>query len=157
MNPVPAAPTQLGINGLHIRPDDNHLYFTNSWQGIFVRVPLYLSNGTAAGPYGIVTPHLGICDDFLSDEYETAFIATDVGNAVVAVPTVGKEKKKGWGVVTVLAGNAHSTRWAGATATAFAKTEGDGDILYVTTNGGIPAPVDGHIVHGGRMLAIRFD
>ena len=116
-----------------------------------MRVPLHLANGTAAGPYEVVT-HLGICDDFSFDERGKAFIATDVGNTLLAVPTVGKEK----GVVTILAGNANSTRWAGATATAFGRTEVDGDVLYVTTNGGIPAPIDGHIVHGGRVLAIRM-
>ena len=148
MNPVPTAPNQLGINGLHIW-NDKHLYFTNSWQGVFVRVPLHLANGTAAGPYEVIT-HLGLCDDFALDDHGTAFIATDPANTLLKVPTIGKNK----GVVTVVAGGPNSTQWAGTTATAFGRTEADRGVLYVTTNGGIVSPVDGHIINGGRVLAI---
>src|SRR5436305_11689749 len=63
MRPVPEQ-IVLAINGLHAR--DGFLYFTNSLQGIFVRVPIY-PDGTAAGTYEIVA-RVGFCDDLVFDK-----------------------------------------------------------------------------------------
>lgn len=133
----------LGINGLHTRND--YLYFTNSFQYLFARVPI-TSSGSATGPYEVVA-YNGIGDDFTFDNDGNAYITQDPGDALQRVTPEG--------IVTVLAGNTNSTILEGDTAAAFGRTEWDRDTLYVVTNGGIPGPVAGTNVFGGKVLRVN--
>ncbi len=48
----------------------------------------------------------------------------------------------------IIAGNTNSNLLAGDTAAAFGRTALDQSILYVVTNGGIAAPVNGTYIEG---------
>jgi hypothetical protein len=142
MKPVPnPLGVVLGINGVHTR--DGYLYFTNSFQYLFARVPIS-AQGIATGPYEVVA-HNGIGDDFAFDIEGNAYITQDPGDALELVTPTGK--------VNVLAGNTNSTIVEGDTAAAFGRTWKDSNTLYVTTNGGLAGLVAGTSVVGGKVLA----
>ena len=139
--PVPGQ-LVLGINGIHTR--DNSLYFTNSYQQLFGRVPIS-SQGTATGPFEVIANN-GLGDDFTFDAEGNAYITQDPNDALEQVTPDGK--------VTVLAGSVNSTIVEGDTAAAFGRTWRDLETLYVTTNGGIAGAVAGTSVVGGKVLAV---
>jgi hypothetical protein len=142
MKPATGQLAVLGINGVHTR--DGYLYFTNSFQFVFVRVQIS-SEGTATGPYEIVAEN-GLGDDFAFDGAGNAYITQDPVGALEQVTPAGK--------VTVLAGNTNSTILAGDTAGAFGRTQLDNKILYVVTNGGIAGHPAGTSIVGGKVLAV---
>jgi hypothetical protein len=142
LKPASGQITVLGINGLHTR--EGYLYFTNSFQYIFARVPIS-PQGTATGPYEVVA-NIGLADDFAFDKDGNAYITQDPGDALEQVNPAGK--------VTVLAGNTNSTVLEGDTAAAFGRTKQDGNTLYVVTNGGIAGRPAGSSIVGGKVLAV---
>jgi sugar lactone lactonase YvrE len=145
MQPAPG-PIVLGINGIHVF--NSSVYFTNSLQGLFARVPVNLygpNAGSATGDYEVIA-HNGVGDDFTFDKEGNAYIAQDLGDALQVVTQDGK--------VTVLAGNVNSTIVEGDTADAFGKTAWDENTLYVVTNGGIAGAVPGTRIVGGKVLAV---
>ena len=138
-----------GINGIHVR--DSFVYFTNSAQRLLARVPVHLTNGTAAGPYEVVAQlNASFVDDFALASRDIAYVATNFDNTIVKVRTAGKDA----GTSSIVEGNIHSTAFAGTTSAAFGRTASDCKVLYVTTTGGLGAPVNGSIVEGGKVLAV---
>ena len=87
-------------------------------------------------------------DGFAVDQDGTVYVAEMTENVVTRVQLDGSQ--------AVFAGNLNSTDVAGATSAAFGRTEGARDVLYVTTNGGISAPVNGSIVEGGKVVTIEL-
>lgn len=87
-----------------------------------------------------------MADDFTLDQKGNAWLATHSNNTIVVVKTDGS-------LVTV-AGKLNELTVAGGTACQFGRGKDDGHILYVTTCGGLTAPVDGDKVEGGKIIAI---
>ncbi|KAJ6561599.1 hypothetical protein B0H19DRAFT_1068354 [Mycena capillaripes] len=107
---LPGAPAPaIGINGIHIR--DAHLYFVNSQQQIFARVPLAVKGGniTAAGvveTLAAVEPVGQNPDDFALDCEGRARVAVHPGAlALFSPPASGRGN---WTQVTA-AGNDNGT------------------------------------------------
>jgi hypothetical protein len=145
MQPHPG-PILLGINGIHVF--DSSVYFTNSFQGLFARVPVNLygpNAGSATGDYEVIANN-GVGDDFAFDKEGNAYITQDPSDALQVVAQDGK--------VTVLAGNVNSTIVEGDTADAFGRTTLDENTLYVVTNGGIAGDVPGTQITGGKVIAV---
>ncbi|MCJ1376948.1 hypothetical protein MMC17_000038 [Xylographa soralifera] len=142
MKPKSGAFPVLGINGIHIH--DSFLYFTNTFENTFNKVQIH-SDGTAVGPT-VTIAHDGLGDDFAIDAAGNAYVTQGGGNTVVEITAEGAE--------FVIAGNLNSTVVAGSTAAQFGRTVFDRNVLYVTTNGGIVAPVDEYIIDGGKVVAI---
>ena len=72
-----------GINGLHVR--EGHLYFTNTGQNIFAKVPIY-ADGTPAGTASIVAytaASTDYFDGFAFGAHSAAYLVTGSGNTVV--------------------------------------------------------------------------
>ena len=70
----PSGPIVLGINGIHVF--NSYVYFTNSFQGLFARVPVNLHGpdaGSATGKYEVVANN-GAGDDFAFDKEGNAYI-----------------------------------------------------------------------------------
>ena len=135
----------IGINGVRIR--DGNLYFTNSGQNIFVKVPIN-ADGTAAGAYKIIVENaVGQFDDFALDIFLDTFAVQGRGNTIAKITSQGVE--------TEVAGNLNSTAIAGPTSARFGRTPLDLAVLYMTTNGGLAGPVDGTIVVGGQVVAVN--
>lgn len=130
----------LGVDGIHVI--DSLLYFTQFGSNFLGRVAIS-PNGSQIGPIEVVA-NLTFPDDFALQDDGTAFVAG--ANTLWRVSPQGK--------VDVLVGGVNDTVLEGATSAQFGRTEVDKDVLYVGTNGGLLAPVDG-IVHGGQLAAIN--
>ena len=131
----------LGVDGVHILND--YLYFTNLGSNLLGRIPIS-QNGSALGPVENVTTSMIFPDDFAVAPNGTAYVAG--GNTLYRVQPGGK--------VEALAGGPNDLVLEGATSAQFGRTRMDQDVLYIGTNGGILAPVQG-VVHGGQLLAIN--
>ncbi|MCJ1395533.1 hypothetical protein MMC18_008419 [Xylographa bjoerkii] len=130
----------LGVDGIHIL--NNHLYFTNFGNNVFGRVAIS-ANGSATGPLEIVA-NMTIPDDFAIAEDGTAYIAGD--------NTLYRFSQDG--AVDILVGGPNKFVLEGCTSAQLGRTRMDQDVLYIGTNGGLLAPVDGQI-HGGQLLAVN--
>ena len=151
MKPAADAFVIPGING--VRYHDGYLYYTNSFKELFCRVAVNPSTGQALGRYEVLATGL-IGDDFAlavsGDGTITAYITGNPSNLLTRVEIKPDDIE-----VKVVAGNKNSTVIAGDTAAAFGKTNKDEGILYVVTNGGIAAPVNGTFIEGGKVLAVQ--
>jgi sugar lactone lactonase YvrE len=144
MKPLPPPAEQLGINGINVR--SGVLYWTNTLQTLFARVPIH-SDGTAAGPSELITRN-GLNDDFTFDFAGTAYIGQNVANTLGIVTAAN--------VSSTLVGNLNSTELVGPTAVQFGRTESDRSVLYVTTSGGLAVPVNGTYTEGGKVVAVKI-
>jgi hypothetical protein len=132
----------IGVDGLHIW--NRHLYFTNLAQSLFGRIPISRT-GSPTGPIQIIA-NTTLGDDFAIAPDGTAYIAGD--NTLYRVDQTG--------AVTIIAGGPNNLTLEGATSAQFGRTLTDRGVLYVGTNGGLLAPVDG-VVHGGQLLAVNIN
>ena len=136
-----------GLNGLKIFEDT--LYFTNSYQTIFGKVPMN-PNGTAAGPGVIVAQAQKTdFDDFAFNSQGEAFLVNGPTDTVSTVDSDGTQ--------TVIAGQAGSTDIGEPTAAQFGRTLLDNDVLYVTTAGGLGSPIGRNQIIGGQLVAVYTD
>jgi hypothetical protein len=99
--------TALGINGLHVR--DTYLYFTNSQQQLFGRVPLAVKGGNVTATRAVEklgTVEDGGPDDFAFDIHGRAWVTVHPGAlALFSPPASGRGH---WTQVTAV-GNADGT------------------------------------------------
>lgn len=134
----------LGANGLKIR--GNHLYFTNSGQGFFARVPIDEA-GNKAGDVEIIAWLSGVVD--MNNAYDD-FDFDEAGNAYVAVHSYSVNKITPQGVQTRFAGGTDSSSpFKEPTSVALAL---DGKSIYVSTGGTI---VD-DTVYGGQVIKVSL-
>lgn len=133
-----------GLNGLQVFGDA--LYFTNSFQRIFGKIPMN-PDGTAAGP-GVTVAQANKTDfdDFAINSQGEAFLVNGPTDTVSTVDSNG--------VQTVIAGQPGSTEIGEPTSAQFGRTLLDNDILYVTTAGGLGSPVGRNPIIGGQLVAV---
>ncbi|KAK4580424.1 hypothetical protein LTR86_000627 [Recurvomyces mirabilis] len=132
----------LGVDGLHII--DEYLYFTNLGDNILCRVAIDKS-GNATDEIELVAT-MPFPDDFALAEDGTAYVVG--ANQLYRVSPDG--------VVVVLAGGINDTTLEGVTSAQFGRTREDAGVLYMGTNGGLLAPVNGRVI-GGQLLAINVE
>jgi sugar lactone lactonase YvrE len=138
----------VATDGLRVR--DTELYFSNVGRGTLVRVALNPDDGTPAGEAQTVAQSLSSLDqwdDFAIDCTGNAFITTGGSNTIQRVTPQGN--------VAVVAGDLNSTAVAEPASARFGRRSDDSNVLYVTTAGGMVAPVNGDTVVGAQVLAIR--
>lgn len=151
-NDYTAAATEYGFgtaatDGLQIL--DNNLYFTNLGQGSLFRVALDLATGMPTGDIETlakIPSALDQWDDFTFDCDGNVYVVTGGANTIEKI-------NLSTGKVTTVAGNLNSTALAEPTAAKFGRRN-DTSILYVTTAGGLFAPVNGDITIGGQVVAV---
>lgn len=133
------------------------LYFDNIGQGTLNKASVELvGNGTLAetvrvGPVETTATAPSSAeqwDDFAFDCEGNVFMATGGANTVQRIDVRTGE-------VEVVAGDLNSTLIAEPTSVKFGRRRDDADVLYVTTGGGAATPVDGDIIIGGQILAIK--
>ncbi|KAJ7085356.1 hypothetical protein B0H15DRAFT_931748 [Mycena belliarum] len=140
--PGPALGPVLGINGLHVR--DGVLYFTNSQQGTFARLPLAIqkSGVHAAGAVEVLgtIPATTIPsgpDDFALDSEGRAWVTVHPGSLVLFSPRADGT----WAQETVAGDDAFTS--PGPTAAAFGRAGTEAEkLLYVVTGSGQIVGVD---------------
>lgn len=138
-----------GPDGVQIR--DDVLFWTNIGQGVLYRVPLDTTTGLPNGAYEKVATRattLDQWDDFTFDSDGNVYIVAGGANTVEKIDIETRE-------VSLVAGDLNSTTLAEPSAAKFGRRSTDRDVLYVTTAGGLLAPVNGDIVVGGQVVAIK--
>ena len=142
--PTPAH--TIGINGIRLR--GRTLYFTNSAQALFAKIDIH-PDGTAVRAAEVIAhaPTGTTYDDFALDRRGDAFLSTAQGNTIEKVGRTGEPQ-------VIVAGDANSTEIAEPTSAQFGRTRADRNILYVTTGGGLLAPINGNEVVGGQLVAV---
>ncbi|KAJ7362572.1 hypothetical protein DFH08DRAFT_682816 [Mycena albidolilacea] len=137
--PGPPAPPAIpiGINGLRVG-HDGLLYFTNSLQGTFARVPLSGGAVKVLGDLGSFT-HTDLYDDFVFDNKGRAWVATHPGALQLFTPLTNGT----WVQETAVGNLAGSTLLNVPTAAAFGRDGArEKRTLYVTTVVGQIVAVD---------------
>ncbi|KAI0905786.1 hypothetical protein F4824DRAFT_510509 [Ustulina deusta] len=117
----------LGINGMHYQ--DGYLYWSNSALVSIFRISVDEDGNPVAGaePELIGEIDALFVDDFALDSSNTAWVATNPSNTIVALKSDGSSQ--------VVVGGSDSSTVAGATSGAFGRTTKDSKKLYVTTRG----------------------
>lgn len=141
MQPAAGGPP-IGINGL--RTVGNKLYYTSSTQQVFCRVTLN-QDASAAGPFEVVASG-SFQDGFDITGDSTAYITTHPQNTVIKVTPSGDS--------SVYAGNLNSSALAGSTDAHLGTFRGR-QVLFVTTNGGLGAPVNGTFTEPAKVVMIK--
>ncbi|KAM3445420.1 hypothetical protein NHJ13734_000547 [Beauveria thailandica] len=141
--PPADAALPVGLNGIRI--SENYLYYVNTFNPLYGRVPIDSVTGEATGPYERISTGVP-ADDFALDANKTAYVAGGIANVVTKIELNGES--------TVIAGNLNSSFVAAGTATVFGRTRKDEHILYVTTGGASEAPVNGTFSEGGKIVAL---
>jgi sugar lactone lactonase YvrE len=145
MSPSATAIPPIGINGLHLF--NGYLYWTNSDANTLYRAKV--DQGGCLVPGTRVEPLANsgtFMDDFIIDDGGNAWIATNTANLLLVVTADDK-------LITV-DGSKYQLTVAGATACRFGRRQTDRKTLYVVTDGGLAAPVNGTVVEGGKVVAV---
>lgn len=139
-----------GVNNIRIQ--NGYVYYTATPNKVFARVKIDWENGSATGKYEVIANNTGIVPDgfALSHDGNTAYMATFTQNSVVKINLQDEEHQ-----TTTIYGGLNSTDIPGST-TVWLKRDGLGDILYVPTNGGLTAPVNGKYIEPGKVVAIEL-
>lgn len=142
----------VGIDGFRIK--GNYLYYTVFAGGILRRIKVEypsaanLTAGTATLKQ-IAVEELantgGSFDDLDVAADGTVYVTTNPENTVVKVAAAG-------GKPTLVAGNGGSLALAGASSALLSKVAKN--VLYVTTSGGVAAPVNGTLSEAGKIMKI---
>lgn len=141
----------FGINGIRIK--DGYLYFSNSNLVNIYRVAItkdgYIAQGGKAPVklYADLNHLTDFIDDFEVGTDGSLWVTTNRGNTIIGV-------SPGGGKIEVVAGAKNQLTVAGATSAAFGRTIKDRHILYVSTAGGLDAPVNGTVVEPGKVEGI---
>lgn len=138
-----------GTDGVQIL--DDVLYFTNIAQGYLYRVALNVTDGTPAGEFETVAEIMTSndqWDDFTFDKDGNVYMTAGGANTIEKINVQT-------GKVELVAGNLNSTLIAEPSSAKFGRRANDANVLYVTTAGGLLAPVNGNTTVGGQVLAIK--
>jgi hypothetical protein len=146
MKPRTSPSFYAGINGIKLL--GSNLYYTNSFTGMLHRVEINSDTGTAMGEVKTIASDLTDNDDFAAREDGTFYVVRDSFNVVEKVNPDGSHH--------IFAGSINSIGMAGPTAAAIGRSQKDANVLYVVTNGGIRAPIDGTKTTGGSVVAISL-
>ncbi|CAG8951683.1 hypothetical protein HYFRA_00005483 [Hymenoscyphus fraxineus] len=148
LNPVPGAPVQIGINGIHMR--DSDLYFSQMFLdgGFLGKCPVHLSGpdaGSMSGNFTIIAKN-GPNDDFaIRAETGDIYTTTHFTNEMQRVRLDGSFE--------TIAGSPDDPLFANNTAAAWGRGETDKDVLYVSTVGGDGVEPSRD---GARVVAVDF-
>lgn len=132
-------PMMPGVNG--VKTFHGHVYFTSTERSLVLRAPA--SRDGSAGKLEVLAERF-VGDDFALDVHGNLYITTHVHNQLQRLAPDGTR--------TVLAGAEDGLH--GSTAAAFGHSHEDRRALYVTTTGGIVAPIDG-LVREAKLVRLE--
>jgi hemoglobin len=131
-------PMMPGVNGIKVFRD--HVYLTSTERALVLRVAV--NADSTAGDVDVLAQQC-LADDLALDVEGNLYLTTHVNNTLERLSPTGER--------AVLAGPAEGLH--GAMAVAFGRTAHDLHTVYVTTTGGIVAPVDEH-VRAAKLVAV---
>lgn len=144
----PAGSAELGINGLKVlkRGDTAYLYFSTQATALFGRIPVCISGNYSVGAVEILQNGTTM-DDFVLDEETGVAYMSGAGNTLLSIPLDG-------GQLTTVLGGLNETVLAGPTSVTLGRGLLDRHSAYVTTNGGLLAPINGTFTEGGKVVSV---
>ncbi|KAK7427104.1 hypothetical protein QQZ08_006373 [Neonectria magnoliae] len=149
MAPTADAALPLGVNGIRIR--HGFLYWTNSATVAIYRVAVTVRGLPAKGAKPELVFDLSAAasflDDFTFDADGNIYVTTNLDNSVIFVDLEA-------GTAETVVGSLDALTVAGSTAVAFGRSKHDKDTLYVSTGGGLAAPVGGTKTEGAKVVAV---
>jgi hypothetical protein len=145
MKPGVSGSFSPGINAIKLL--GSFLYYTNTFTGNLHRVEIDTGTGEAVGEVKTIAS-LGDIDDFAVGRDGTIYVTDGVSHIIVEVTPGGQHR--------TFAGGPNSIGMAGPTAAAIGRMEKDANTLYVVTNGGFKAPINGTMTTGGSLIAISL-
>lgn len=132
----------LGINGLRVH--DGHVYYVNTPERLFCRIPVNTTTGRATGPREIISQG-ALADDFAISRQGMGYLAGLTDHVVTRVLANGTQE-----VI------ANSSALMSATSGAFGRLGGS-DVLYITTGGETSHVVNNTSSRGGKVLALSLE
>lgn len=148
MLPPANATLDIGINGIAVY--DDSLYWTNTASETIYAVPIDSSTCVALPNTSVRTvgEDTGIAiDDFAFDNNGNLYVAG--GDTVIVFSDAADPSKSKLEPKTVV-GSTTIMTVAGSTSVRFG-----GDVLYVTTDGGMAAPINGTVTEPGKIVALQ--
>lgn len=132
----------LGINGLRVH--NGHVYYVNTPERLFCRIPVNTTTGRATGPREIISQG-ALADDFAISRQGVGYLAGLTDHVITRVLANGTQE-----VI------ANSSALMSATSGAFGRLDGS-DVLYITTGGETSHVVNNTSSRGGKVLALSLD
>jgi hypothetical protein len=145
-------PPQPGVNGVRYSPRSGFLYYTSTAQKVFMRVAVNPFTHEPAGPPEFVAA-IDNADDFcLDDETGFAYVTRHRANTIDRVPLQPRRGSE----VRHLIGDPFDEALVGPSSASWGRLPTEhGRVLYVTTDGGTTAPVNG-IVRNAALLRVEL-
>ncbi|KAK4443380.1 hypothetical protein QBC34DRAFT_443427 [Podospora aff. communis PSN243] len=139
--PPGSPPKTIAVNGVKIHK--GYLYFSNSVTVSIYRIPINTEGYPLPNARVETVAKLDakFLDDFVVGEGGVVYVATNLGNTVVAV-----DVESGSSVVVL--------EVYGPTAVALGRGERDREVLYVVTDGGLMGSRE-ELPEGGRVVAVE--
>ncbi|OJJ89038.1 uncharacterized protein ASPGLDRAFT_62631 [Aspergillus glaucus CBS 516.65] len=131
----------LGINGLRVH--DGHVYYVNTPERLFCRIPVNTTTGRATGSREMISQG-ALADDFAISRQGVGYLAGLTDHVITRVFVNGTQE-----VI------ANSSALMSATSGAFGRL-GSSDVLYITTGGETSHVVNGTSSRGGKVQALSL-
>ncbi|KAJ5462641.1 hypothetical protein N7475_007585 [Penicillium sp. IBT 31633x] len=132
----------LGANGLKVH--DGYVYYTNTPERLFCRIPVDQVTGQTLGPSQIISRG-ALVDDFAISAHGVGYLAGLRENIITRVFPNGTQE--------IVVGSQNSTALMSATSAAFGKGA-HSDVLYITTGGETDHPMSDMGSRGGKVMAL---
>lgn len=146
-------PDQPGVNGVRYASKTRHLYYTSTAQQLLMRVPVDPRTLAPVGEPERVA-HGMMWDDFCIDEDNGfAYVTTHRQNSIERISLVPAT----YGDRRSVAGVPFTEQLLGPTSMAWSRNPGDyGRVAYVTTDGGIKAPMPDRVLRPSKVLRMQL-
>jgi hypothetical protein len=151
----------LGINGIRVFPlpdceegnDTAWIYFDNTSKATFNRIPISLSTLSITGPIETLATNIAPDDFALDSDKGFAYLAVADSNSIFRVPLDGGNPER-------VFGDLNSTVIPNPSSVAVGRGWGGEEIrsrIYVTTTGGLEAPINGTYRDSGKVVSYELD
>jgi hypothetical protein len=153
MAPPSGTALRLGVNGAKVLPPqpgpgEAYMYFDNTALNSLYRVPVSFAALQKTGGVQFLGNVMG-GDDFALDEREgVAYVASEGDNALIRLPLSGGQ------VGPVIGGLSQTVVGVGPTSVAVGRRAAEEGQIFVSTNGGLLAPINGTFTEGGKVVAV---
>ena len=144
-------PPQPGINGLRYSQRTGFAYYTTTGQKLFMRVRIDpVTFEPVGGPERVAGG--GMYDDFcIDDRRGLAYLTVHRENRIDSAPLAPG------GVVRPMAGAPFDEMMLGPSSAAWSRAPGEeGQVVYITTDGGQTAPPPDGVVRSAKVLRMQF-
>lgn len=144
-----------GVNGIRAAERSGHVYYTGSWEAIFVRVAVDPRTHEPAGEPEVVAKGIHAVDDFCLDENKgVAYITTHIDNTLHRLPL---DPAAAASEAAIVIGDPIDHRFLGPSSAAWGRQAGDyGRVAYFTTDGGHTPPNPAGVIKPAAVVRVEL-